>query len=175
MRRQQWRLVVTLVVLVVLPPVLLRSAGLSTAGSALVLALPVFTAALVGAILATARRSAPLVDLNVDGGALVVRPRGLSQAWSLRRELRVPLDSVAAIGAVPVAGLPVGLRSPGTAIPGFRAGSYGAGDQRSFWLVRRAPEVLVVELVDRPYRRLVLEVDDPGATAAELRAAIGRR
>lgn len=137
----------------------------------------VFTVLVAGAlplaVYVTARRRGPLADIGVADGTLVVRPRGANQAWSLRRALRVPVDCVAGIGVVPAAGLPVGPRSPGTAIPGFRAGSYGTGDQRSFWLVRRAPDVLVIELVDRPYRRIVLEVDDPEATASSLRAAVG--
>lgn len=174
MPRQQWRLIVTLVVLATLPFLLIASDGSRSAGVVLLVAPIVFTVAVVGAILVTARGSAPLAEVGVVDGALVVRPRGLSQAWSLRRMLMVPVASVADIGVVPAADLPVGLRSPGTSIPGFRAGSYGLGDQRSFWLARRSPEVLVIELVGRPFRRIVLEVDDPEATAAQLRVAVGR-
>ena len=48
----------------------------------------------------------------------------------------------------------------------IRAGYYGTGAQRDFWLTRRAEEVLVIEL--EPGERLrkpVLEVPDPRGTA----------
>jgi hypothetical protein len=54
------------------------------------------------------------------------------------------------------------------------AGSYGTGDKRDFWLVRKADELLVIEL--RPgaaYRRIVLEVSDPHAEALRLRPELG--
>lgn len=131
-------------------------------------------AALPLAVLATARSRAPLVDLEVVDGALVVRPRGANQWWSLRRRLDVLVRDVVDIGVGRAADLPVGLRSPGTSVPGYRAGMYGTGEQRSFWLARRAEDVLVIELRDRPLRRIVVEVDDPEATAARLREQLRR-
>ena len=44
-----------------------------------------------------------------------------------------------------------------------------------FWAVRRAEEVLVVDLRDDRFDRLVLEVPDPESVAAELLEAGGER
>ncbi|HVL91894.1 MAG TPA: hypothetical protein VM264_00965 [Acidimicrobiales bacterium] len=131
-------------------------------------------AALPLAVRLSARGSAPLARIGVEDGELVVRPRGLHQWWSLRRVLQVPVAAVADIGVARAADLPVGVRAPGTSVPGYRAGSYGTGADRSFWLVRRREEVLVVELRDRPYRRFVLEVDDPEVVVSSLRAQLRR-
>jgi hypothetical protein len=67
------------------------------------------------------------------------------------------------------------MRLPGTGVPGvIRAGSYGTGERRDFWNVRRGEYCLVIQLEPgQEYRRLVLEVADPQEVAERLRARVG--
>ena len=116
------------------------------------------------------------VALDVDGDALVVRISGADALFSLSRGRRIPLSDVEGVAVAARHLLPAtGLRLPGTSWPGvIRAGSYGTGANRDFWLVRKAEQLLVIEL--RPgaaYRRIVLEVPDPRAEVLRLRPTVG--
>ena len=108
--------------------------------------------------------------------SLVVRMRGIDMLLAWRRTLRIPADHVRGIVVQHRDRLPeMGLRFPGIAVPGVLcAGTFGFGDDRSFWNVRRADLLLRVEC--RPgaeFRRLVLQVADPTAVARRLRPVLG--
>lgn len=62
----------------------------------------------------------------------------------------------------------------GTSFPGrIQAGRYWRpAFGWSFWFVRKAEEVLLVELHDERFQRVVLEVDDPWRRADEISAAL---
>jgi hypothetical protein len=116
------------------------------------------------------------LTLDVDGDVLAVRIRGWDALFALSGGWRIPLPAIEGIAVAGRRLIPrTGLRLPGTSWPGvIRAGSYGVGDKRDFWLVRKAEHLLVIEL--RPgaaYRRIVLEVADPHAEALRLRPAVG--
>jgi hypothetical protein len=131
-------------------------------------------AALLGLILAAVRQAPPAVSAADD--ELCIRMGVGNALLALRRELRIPLSAVRNLEVAPARSVPrTGLRLPGASIPGIiRAGSYGTGVKRDFWLVRRAEQVLVLDLEPgQPYRRVVLQVADPERTAAELRPKIG--
>lgn len=120
--------------------------------------------------------SRPSVDVELVRGDLVVRLRGLDMLLAFRRTLRIPADHVRGVVVQHRDRLPeVGLRFPGIAVPGvLYAGTFGFGDERSFWNVRRAELLLRVEC--RPgaeFRRLVLQVGDPTALARKLRPVLG--
>jgi hypothetical protein len=117
-----------------------------------------------------------VIDLAVVDDALRVRISGWDAVWSLCRGMTIPLASIRGIAVAPRAKVPAtGLRLPGTGVPGvIRAGSYGTGATRDFWLVRRAGEVLVIELEPgEPYRRIVLELPDPHEVCLRLRPRTG--
>jgi hypothetical protein len=123
-----------------------------------------------------AARRGSRIDVALIGSDLVVRLRGVDVLWTFRRRVTVSVDLVRGVAVSSLAAVPThGLRLPGIAIPGvIRAGSYGTGNDRSFWDVRRGPEILWVELVDgAPYRRLILEVPDPHELALRLRPHLG--
>lgn len=114
--------------------------------------------------------------MGIEGAELLVEIRGLDRVLALKRSLRFPVAGVRGVAVTDRDVVPrTGLRLPGTSRPGvIRAGSYGTGAARDFWLVRRAPQVLVIELeAGQPYRRVVLELDDPQAVALALRATLG--
>ncbi len=108
---------------------------------------------------------------------LVVRFTGWDVAWALRRGVRVPLHHVTGtrIGARAEELRTLSLRLGGTYLPGvIAAGLYRSkGGGRQLWSVRRAAEVLVINLRDERWDRLILEVPDPAATAALIEAARG--
>jgi hypothetical protein len=134
----------------------------------------VLAAVVVAVLLASHRPSRLSVD--VEGDCLVVRIGGWDAVFALCRTLRLPLASIEGVAVAPRHLVPqTGLRLPGTSIPGIlRAGFYGRGRDRDFWLVRRASQVLVIELVPgAAYRRVVLELPDPRADALRLRPAAG--
>jgi hypothetical protein len=119
-----------------------------------------------GAFLAPAR-----VRLEVDDGVLVVRLGFWDKVLCLRGGVRLPLAQVRAVRAADRVEVPrPRLRLPGSAIPGvIIAGSYDLGANRTFWDVRRAQRLLLVQChPGSAYAALVLEVPDPDATAAWL-------
>jgi hypothetical protein len=112
--------------------------------------------------------------LDVTGGHLDLRLEGWDAVWALRRHLRVPVDHVTEARVVSPSDVPrAGLRLGGTSLPGrIMAGRFWRpASGWSFWMVRQADEVLVVELHDERYRRLVLEVDDPRSQATRIATA----
>ena len=116
----------------------------------------------------------PRVSLLVEGDALRVHLSPLDKVVCFRGDLVVPLSQVASVRAVRSAEVPrTGFRLPGTSLPGVtRAGSYGTGDQRDLWDVRRGESLLVLELRGAAYRRVVLEVPDPAAEARRLESVV---
>lgn len=121
------------------------------------------------------RRPSKIV-IDIDGQNLVVQITGRDAIYAMSRGWTLPLDCIRGITVVPAHQVPQqGLRWPGTGIPGaLRAGSYGFGDRRDFWLVRKAPELLVIELwPGEPYRRIILEVPEVREEALRLRPSTG--
>ncbi|HUR75365.1 MAG TPA: hypothetical protein VMZ00_13885 [Sporichthya sp.] len=115
------------------------------------------------------------VTVEVTTDAVAVCFRGVDRFWALSRGLRIPLERIDEAGASPRADAKrrcPKLRLPGSYWPGrLHAGSYGWGERRQLWCVHRAQQVLAVDLHGRPYARVVVEVDDPGAVAARIEAA----
>jgi hypothetical protein len=116
-----------------------------------------------------------LVDVGVGDGDLVVTPRGFRSLLAVRRRVVVPLRSIEHVEVVDRTSVRLGLRMPGTALPGvIVAGTFGFGDERTFAFFARAPRVVVVSLSAGRYRRLVVQVPDPDATAEKIEAARSR-
>ena len=114
--------------------------------------------------------------VDLVGGDLVVRMRGLDMLAAFRRTLRIPADHVRGVVVQPRDRIPqIDFHFPGIAVPGvLYVGAFGFGDERSFWHVRRAELLLRVEcLSGAEFRRLVLQVPDPTALAMRLRPVLG--
>lgn len=115
------------------------------------------------------------ITIEVSESELSVELSGVSTVLALRSHLTVPLSEVegAAVMSLEQARSEgVGIKVPGVRIPGvFRAGSYRTGDSWQFWYVGQPDRVLVIDLADDRYERLVLEVDDPDAEAARINDA----
>lgn len=96
-------------------------------------------------------------------------PRGVLRLLSFRSQLVLQHRMVRQATVVSCACLPAaGLRSPGSAVPGLRAGTYRCPEATSYWLVGRAPEVVRIDLAGGPVDYVVVQVRDPGKVAAAL-------
>jgi hypothetical protein len=117
--------------------------------------------------------------IDIDDTAITVRPRGLDVVWTTRRRITVPLEHVRGARIDPDvvrhgpwlgAGYTDALLDYTVA-----AGPMIVHGRHEFWDVHFPERTVVVELADEPYDRLVVDVDDPQATAAEINAAVGAR
>ncbi|MER5766292.1 hypothetical protein [Streptomyces sp. NPDC001985] len=118
-----------------------------------------------------------MAQVRIDSGRLIVEMEGLGRLWALRSRLAIPLDHVRGATVDPgMAREPKGIRAPGTQFPRFiTAGTFYSKGERVFWDVRDASRVVVVELTDERYARLVLQVRDPRATVASIEHALQPR
>lgn len=116
-----------------------------------------------------------MAKVHIDGDDLVVEVEGLDKLLALTSRLTIPLRNVR--GATPdpgVAAEPKGIRAPGTHIPRVvAAGTFRRDGEKVFWDVRDPQQAVVIELRDEDYARLIVQVDDPRATADLVAAALG--
>lgn len=118
-------------------------------------------------------------SIDIDDTALTVRPRGLDIVWTTRRRITVPMEHVRGARIDPDvvrhgpwlgAGYTDALLDYTVAAgPMFVRGHY------EFWDVHFPERTVVVDLADEQYERLVIDVDDPEATVAQINAAVGAR
>ena len=117
-------------------------------------------------LLAIVRRP-PVIDARVVDNELRVRFGGWDVVWTLRRELRIPLEHIRSVEVYRPESLWTGWwhRRLGTVVPGtIKAGWFRGPDQRELWDVRAGADVIDIHLGrPAPMVRLVLQV--PYATA----------
>lgn len=121
------------------------------------------------------------IAIEAGHGGLVVRLLGLDRLWCVRGKIAVDWRDIASVTvidrAADRASLPkAGMRLPGAYMPGLiMAGSYGLGQNRTFWDIRRGARLLVISCrAGFEYRHIVLEIGDPDGTAARLAARLPR-
>lgn len=105
---------------------------------------------------------------------------GIDVAMAFRRQLHLPYTDVESAAVLPVRELKknLGWRVGGSYFPGrFAAGNFlSRGDLkgRQFWCVYRDTEVLVIDLAQGPFRRVVLQTPNRIALAGEINGAVAR-
>ena len=117
------------------------------------------------------------IRLQLKDEFIVVRLSGLSRLFGLKGRLDIPKSHVTSVDVTPRKAVPhtpgTWLRVPGTHIPGLiRYGSYGREPNREFWAVYREREVLVVNITDWTYSRLILATRDLHADASLLKQSL---
>jgi hypothetical protein len=124
-------------------------------------------------LLAVVRRP-PVLDARVVDGELRVRFGGWDVVWTLRREIRIPLEHIRRVQVYRPENLWTGWwhRRLGTVIPGtIKAGWFRGPDERELWDVRAGADVIDIRLAHpAPMARLVLQVPDPTALADVLQS-----
>ena len=117
------------------------------------------------------------IAIELSESELSVVLSGASTVLALKSHLSVPLSEVSGVEVMSLEDARAqgqGIKGAGAHIPGvFRAGSYRTSGSWQFWYVGHADRVLVIDLSDDRYERLVLEVDDPQAMADRINAARG--
>lgn len=116
------------------------------------------------------------IDLLVAPTGLRVRFTGTDRLAAGSRGLDVAFERI--VGTrVMTRGAAV-ASSPRFPCPGswwprrLRAGSWGVGERRQLWGVRRGAHVLVVYLSGRPFHRIVVEVGAPQELRRDIEAAL---
>lgn len=95
---------------------------------------------------------------------LIVKPKGITKIWSLRRKLRSPLAHVK--GATVDRDIMYefkGIKKLGTDayMRGYFAGTFIKNGDRIYYNASRGAEVVVIQLDNEAFDRLVLEVKNP--------------
>jgi hypothetical protein len=118
---------------------------------------------------------AVVTDVEIKDGDLVLTVEGLDKLLALRSHLTVPLRHITGVRADPdaLSAIDKGWKVAGSGIPGvLRAGIFQGSDGRVFWDVHGEGHAIVITLSDESYGELVVDVADPGATVAKIKAAL---
>lgn len=114
-----------------------------------------------------------MVNVSVDGDMAVFEVAGFDKLWSLRSRLQIPLSHITHVEANhdQVSRWWHGIKMMGTDVPGlFAAGTFYYHGERVFWDVRDLTKTIILSLEHERYQKLIVEVADPDATIALLRA-----
>ena len=117
-----------------------------------------------------------MTEVELTRDALVVHVQGMDQLWALKSRLEIPLAHVVGAEADPEVAREwhKGIRAPGIHVPGvITAGTFYQDGERVFWDMHNPERTVVIRLRDERYAKLVIEVDDPPATAAAIRGVLG--
>ena len=118
-----------------------------------------------------------MAEVELAEDTLVVHVQGMDRLWSLKSRLEIPLSHVVGAEANPevAQGWWQGIRTGGTHVPGvITAGTFYQEGERVFWDVHDPENTVMIRLRDERYNRLVIEVEDPHATVAAIREALGQ-
>ena len=126
---------------------------------------------------AVSERRPAVAEVELAEDTLSIHVRGMDRLWALRSHLEIPLSHVSGAEAAPEVARRwwQGIRSGGTHVPGvIMAGTFHQEGERVFWDVHDPEKAIVIRLRDERYARLVIEVEDPPATVAAIREALGQ-
>jgi hypothetical protein len=118
-----------------------------------------------------------VAEVELAEDTLIVHVQGMDRLWSLKSRLEIPLSHVVDAEASPevAQGWWQGIRTGGTHLPGvITAGTFHQEGERVFWDVHDPENTVMIRLRDERYNRLVIEVEDPPATVAAIREALGQ-
>jgi hypothetical protein len=116
-----------------------------------------------------------LVRVSVEGDTAIFEVEGLDKLWSLRSRLEIPLTHITDVeqDSSQASGWWHGLKLGGTNVPGlFTAGTFYQHRELVFWDVRHPENTIIVSLEHEHYKKLIVEVENPAATTAQLRHAL---
>ena len=119
-----------------------------------------------------------MVDITIEGDRVLFRVEGLHKLWALRSELDIPLAHIVGveINHDQIGQWWHGFKLFGTDVQGvFAAGTFVYHGELVFWDVRDPDSTIIVSLDHERYKKLIIQVADPAASAAKLQAAIARR
>ncbi len=112
-----------------------------------------------------------MAEVELTENALIVHVGGMDRLWALKSRLEIPLSHVVGAEVDPEIAREwhKGIRAAGTHVPGVvTAGTFYREGECVFWDVHDPEKSVVIQLRDERYARLVIEVEDPLATAAAI-------
>jgi hypothetical protein len=114
--------------------------------------------------------------LELTDRELIVHLSFWEKLAAFHRSVRVPLAKVrGATEDAGFSGADMGLRLPGTSLPGvIAAGTYYNNRDKQFIFVTRKTQPVVIELADAGFARIVLGVANARTEAARINAALGK-
>jgi hypothetical protein len=112
-----------------------------------------------------------VAEVELTENALIVHVRGMDRLWALKSRLEIPISHVVGAKVDPEIAREwhKGIRAGGTHVPG----TFYQEGERVFWDVHDPEKTVVIQLRDERYARLVIEVEDPRATAATIQGRSG--
>ena len=116
-----------------------------------------------------------VTEVELTRDALVVHLQGMDQLWALKSRLEIPLAHVVGAEVDPEIAREwhKGIRAGGTHVPGvITAGTFYQDGERVFWDVHDPERAVMIQLRDERYARLVIEVENPHATAVAIQGAL---
>lgn len=117
----------------------------------------------------------PMLELTKE--ELIVHLNLWETLASFQKSIRIPLENVrGATDDEGFRGSALGLRSPGTGLPGIiSAGTFRKGGDRQFAFVTRGTHPVVIELTHERWARIILGVTDARNMAIRINAAVEKR
>jgi len=116
-----------------------------------------------------------MVNVTVLSDRVAFEVEGMDQLWALRSRIDIPLTHITDVECDPgqVGRWWHGWKLMGAEVPGlFAAGTFYYHGELVFWDVRDPEHTIVVSLNHERYKKLILEVADPGGVVSRLRAAL---
>jgi hypothetical protein len=114
-----------------------------------------------------------MVKVTVEKNHVVFDVVGFHKLWSFKDRIRVPKEHIEKVhNNIRPFSFWKGLRLPGTYFPFvITAGTYYKRGGKNFWDVVKERNAIVVQLKDEKYKNLIIEVENPEETMAQLNEA----
>jgi hypothetical protein len=115
-----------------------------------------------------------MVNVSVDGTRAIFTVEGMHKMWAMKSQIEIPLAHITGVEVNhdQVGAWWHGFKMIGTDMPGlFAMGTFYYHGELVFWDVRDLQKTIIISLEHERYKKLIIEVDDPAATAAMLKAA----
>lgn len=121
-----------------------------------------------------------MTSVEIKQGKLLLTVKGFDVILALKHHLEIPLQHVlgaeAGVSEEARERLRHSLKLPGTHLPGIiTAGSYAEHDRWMFWDVHSGEKAVTIQIAHEKYDRLVIDVEDPAATVAQIQKAVADR
>jgi len=115
------------------------------------------------------------LKLEISDGKLRIDLGSLEKVLAIRGGFEIPLENIVKVGTEAHRTGWREIRAPGTYLPGvIKAGTYYTPRGREFWYVTEKG-VLVLELENETYKRIVLSIDDNEEWAERIKKATSKQ
>ena len=105
-----------------------------------------------------------MVTIEKNGSSFVFEIKGMHKLWALKSQLVIPAEHIITAYKNTKNLNWLGLRMPGTQIPGLiAAGTFLADEGDIFCDVVNKENAIMIELKDERYTKLIIEVENPEA------------